>query len=135
LLPALRGPGGYQIVGLSVGNVPRKEYIHALVLKAFIGPRPRGGVTRHFPDRNRANNMLTNLSWGTYADNQRDRDVHGTDQRGSKNRGAKLNEEQVIYLRGIEHWSRGLASFLARRFGVTPAVISDIKRKKRWTHV
>jgi hypothetical protein len=135
LLTLLHGPGGYRIVGLSVNGKPIKVYVHALVLEAFVGPRPRGGVTRHFPDRDRTNNKLINLSWGTHADNQKDRDIHGTDQRGSKNKGAKLNEDQVVYLRGIEHWSRGLASSLARRFGVTPAVISDIKHKKRWTHV
>lgn len=44
---------------------------HVLVAEAFIGPRPAGMVVRHWDDI-RSNNALTNLLYGTHADNARD---------------------------------------------------------------
>jgi hypothetical protein len=52
--------------------------LHNLVLAAFIGPRPAGKeVTRHL-DGNPDNNELSNLAYGTAADNYADRFEHGT---------------------------------------------------------
>jgi hypothetical protein len=44
---------------------------HRAILSAFDGSQPPGVVVRH-KDGNRSNNMLTNLSWGTRAENAAD---------------------------------------------------------------
>lgn len=49
---------------------------HALVLSAFVGPRPSGAVGRHL-NGNRMDNRLANLAWGTSSQNQRDTVEHG----------------------------------------------------------
>lgn len=56
---------GYVVTQLSDGRRKAKARVHMLVLEAFVGPRPTGMECRHFPDRDRTNNRLGNLQWGT----------------------------------------------------------------------
>lgn len=51
--------------------------VHQLVLEAFVGPRPEGMVTRHL-NGDPSDNRLTNLAWGTHAENNADTVQHGT---------------------------------------------------------
>lgn len=70
---------GYKTVTLSNSGTTTSYYlVHKLVLEAFVGPCPPGMVCRHFPDRNPANNNLTNISWGTPSQNIQDQWVHKT---------------------------------------------------------
>jgi hypothetical protein len=64
---------GYLVYCL-MGHKTRK--VHQLVLEAFVGPKPEGGVCRHL-DGNRTNNHITNLRWGTRSENSKDRWDHG----------------------------------------------------------
>jgi hypothetical protein len=66
--------GGHLSVALGRGNT---RMVHALVLAAFVGPRPPGADSRHL-DGNYINNRLDNLSWGTRSENIRDAIRHGT---------------------------------------------------------
>lgn len=47
-----------------------KRYVHRMVLETFVGPAPEGHECLHADDQP-ANNVLTNLSWGTRAENIR----------------------------------------------------------------
>jgi hypothetical protein len=82
LLPQWRG--GYLRVRL-VSPDGRRVWrpVHALVLEAFVAPRPS---TRHhgahFPDRDRGNNRAGNLRWALPEENEADKRVHGTHPRG-----------------------------------------------------
>jgi hypothetical protein len=49
----------------------RQRTVHALVLEAFVGPRPEGLFGCHRDD-DADNNCLENLYWGTPAENSRD---------------------------------------------------------------
>lgn len=51
----------------------RKQWrqIHSLVAEAFIGPPSPGALVLHWND-DPADNRVSNLRYGTYADNQRD---------------------------------------------------------------
>lgn len=78
LLSLVPGRNGYLRVGLTVrpcASVSR--LVHQLVLEAFVGPRPAGQVVRHL-DGNRANNSLSNLTYGTPKENTADMFRHGT---------------------------------------------------------
>lgn len=119
---------------------PLLVMIHVLVLTAFVGPCPEGMECRHFPDRNRSNNRLTNLSWGTRTENMQDKFAHDTHQRGSKSGMAKLIELQVLEIRKdrIQHVGsqREYARIKASKFGVSVSTVRTILRSKlHWPHV
>lgn len=59
------------------------KYIHALVLTAFVGPKPEGMECCHI-DGNPLNNHVSNLRWGTHSDNMQDSIRHGTFKRKSR---------------------------------------------------
>lgn len=74
-------PSGYQRVSL---GARRDDYIHRLVLFAFVGPCPKGMQCAH-EDGNNSNNRLDNLSWKTPSANGLDKRRHGTALLGSRN--------------------------------------------------
>jgi hypothetical protein len=84
LAPAVM-PRGYLIVTLWRDGKQRSALVHRLVLSAFVGPAPDGTEALH-GDGDPANNMLSNLSWGTHAENQADQVAHGTHANASKTR-------------------------------------------------
>lgn len=57
--------------------------VHQLVMLAFVGPCPASMEIRHL-DSNPANNFLTNLTYGTRAENAQDRVQNGTDNNARK---------------------------------------------------
>jgi hypothetical protein len=57
--------------------------IHRLVARAFIGPCPEGLEVRHL-DGVHSNNSLSNLAYGTHAENMQDMQRHGVDVRRNK---------------------------------------------------
>lgn len=133
VLVATAQNSGHQKVNLSRSNEVRTYRVHTLVLEAFVGPRPKNMEARHFPDRDPVNNKLTNLQWGTLAENQADRVVHGTDSRGEKRWNAKLCEvdiERVFDLRRMGCSQQKIASWLT----CSRPLISLILSKKRWSH-
>lgn len=74
---------GYPVVTLSKDSRSQKCFVHMLVLAAFVGPRPDGLVTRHL-NGDSEDNRIENLTYGTQADNLRDRVRHGTDPNASR---------------------------------------------------
>ena len=76
---------GYPTISLCGHGVPRKEYVHRLVLFTFVGPCPRGMQARHYPDPNRTNVRLDNLSWAPRIENEHDKIEHGTSNHGKRN--------------------------------------------------
>jgi len=54
-----------------------RDCIHRMVAAAFIGPRPVGMEVRHL-DGDPTNNHVSNLTYGTHAENMADRRLHGT---------------------------------------------------------
>jgi ribosomal protein S25 len=61
----------------------------------------------------------------------------GDAQRGANNHASKLTEEQVIEIKKeLLSKERGRSqSAIAREFGVSPVIISQIKTGKRWSHI
>lgn len=67
LKPRSCSQGGY--LGIHwTGGV--NQYVHHLVLEAFVGPCPEGCEALHADDQ-RSNNRLDNLSWGRHDDNMK----------------------------------------------------------------
>src|SRR5690348_13366812 len=72
------GKFGHQRVCLCKDGKVYKRLVHHIVLEAFVGPCPEGLEACHFPDRNPANNHVTNLRWDSHANNGKDMVKHGT---------------------------------------------------------
>lgn len=71
------------------------------------------------------------LSWKTPVENNADKLIHGTHNRGQKNPGSKLSERAVMEIRSLK--GKVSQRELARRFGVTRQTICDIGRGKTWS--
>lgn len=74
------------------------------------------------------------LTWGTPKENQRDRTLHGTDNRGERCGNASLTEADVHKIRRLikKDWSDRK---IADKFDVTRHAISSIRRGRTWTHI
>lgn len=128
-----RGQYGHCFVTLcnSAGHHRRK--VHTLVLEAFVGPCPPGLLCRHL-DGNAGNNKLSNLRWGTPAENEADKLRHGRAPRGSKNARAKLTEADVPAIFGLAA-NGGKQRDIATAFGVSQRVVWAVLNRKTWRHV
>lgn len=84
---------------------------------------------------NGANDCLNprHLRWATAKENQADRILQGTDQRGAKGPGAKLTEESVRSIRLAYTGKNGRD--LAKEYGVNQSTISGIVNRKTWKNL
>lgn len=124
--------GGYCCVGLSDGpNGVRTGKIHQLVCAAFIGPVPPGQMPLH-GDGNPENNALSNLRYGTGAENVADAKAHGTFKVGSARSQSKLNEFSAAAIRALRgKWTR---ETLAMLFEVSTGAVQQVHQGKTWGH-
>ena len=131
LVPWIRND--YQTVMLHGEGMSRKIHIHTLVLVSFVGPRPDGHECRHL-DGNKTNNHVTNLRWGTHAENRHDKILHGTSNQGERHPLAKLTEANVLEIR--RRAANGeLHRILAVEFHVLRSSLSNIVRRISWKHI
>lgn len=68
---------GYRNVHLTVLGRRRTFTVHQLVMLTFVGPRPDGMTDIRHLDGDPGNNRLSNLVYGTRAENIRDAQEHG----------------------------------------------------------
>lgn len=126
---------GYRTVSLYYEPWKRvEEYVHRLVLEAFVGPCPEGMECCHFPDRTRTNNNLNNIRWDTVAENSNDADIHGTRIRGSRSGVAILTEEIVQHARErYDHHNVSMTT-LAKELDVDVITVFDFIKGRTWKH-
>lgn len=109
--------GEYLAVG--VGENKTTTHVHRLMAESWLGPPPfPGAIVRHL-DGDRFNNRLSNLAWGSYAENSGDQERHGTRMYGERNPMARLTREAVEQMRELRAAGRTFKS-IARQFGVAP---------------
>lgn len=131
LMKTRPGDDTYPRVTLQDAKGKKKvERVHLLTARAFLGAA-RGRLVRH---RSKSKSpSVTNLEYGTYMDNHRDKYRDGTDQRGEKNSQAELikkHAKQVYKLKG-----KLTQQEIADRFGVSRQAVSDIHRGVTWSRV
>jgi len=125
---------GYPNILLVALDGTRKEHdVHRLVMRAFVGPCPDGQETRHL-NGIRTDARLANLKYGTPSENQMDRVLHGTSNRGEQCGTHKLTEADVRLIRD------GVASGTpqcryVREYGLDPTTISKMVLRRTWRHV
>lgn len=99
--------------------------VHALVLMAFVGPRPEGYEGCH-KNGISGDNRLENLYWGTHLQNMKDRSTHGRTR-------SILTESQVreiVKLKGTASLSK-----IGAMYGVSGITIHDIFSGRSWRDV
>jgi hypothetical protein len=125
-------PNGYITMHLYLDGVRRPTVLHIIVAEAFHGPRPSPGHEVRHLDNDRKNCVAENIKWGTRAEQQADKERHGTVPRGEKSSSAKLNAADVQKIRArVGEPQQNLAD----EFGCTFSNISAIQRRKSWRHV
>jgi len=120
----------YRQVGLHKDGQRYTAKVHALVARAFIGPRPDGAQIAH-GDGRRTNNALGNLRYASVKENIADKLAHGTANRGESSSGAKLTAETVRLIRAAP----GMHKHVAALFGVPRSTVSMIKARLSWAHL
>lgn len=133
ILRPIRKNNGYEAVCLSNPGVKsrmQQKSIHALVLEAFVGPKPDGMEACH-NNGVRHDNRVENLRWDTRKGNHADRVLHGTHMRGEESGTAKLTASIVLAMRRGE--IRPAA--VARLFGVNLDTASRAKNRVTWRHL
>jgi hypothetical protein len=75
--------GGYPAVMLCRNGHKRLIPVHSLVLAAFVGPRPKGADSLHY-DGDPSNCRLSNLRYGSRAENMGDMRRHGRIHTGER---------------------------------------------------
>lgn len=121
----------YEIVTLcDLNNRHHTRAVHRLVLETFVGPKQPGQECRHL-DGNHRNNHLSNLCWGTAAENMADKIAHGTYVRGSRVGNSRLTEDQVRKIKARLKQKEAHAS-IALDYGVKTVTISAISAGRNW---
>jgi len=129
-LPGHPDGGGYLKVCLCDGNGKVKSMkIHWLVAQYFLGEKPHDKTIIRHLDGNKLNNNASNLSYGTYIDNENDKIEHGT--WNTRNGGAKLIPNQVIEIRNKIN-NGGKDKELSIEYGVSRPTITRIRNNKIW---
>lgn len=89
---------GHRVVSLSVEGVRHYWLVHALVMLAFVGPRPADMQICH-SNGDATDNRLSNLRYGSASDNALDMVHHGSHNNARKTqcqRGHKYDEANTI---------------------------------------
>lgn len=121
---------GYAVVHCGKGN-PRG--VHTLVCEAWHGPPPVPGMHAAHYSGNPLDNSPNNLRWATPLQNVgHDRLRHGTVPRGENHANAKLTQEKARAIRAQLPGPRGTINRLAREYGVTKTVITNIRDNVTW---
>lgn len=121
-------------------GVQRTEFVHLLVIRAFVGPAPEGKECDH-KDRDRANPRLDNLRYVTHQENI----DNSSKSVGEAHGMAKLTEREVREIlaippcprwgrRGKGHHPNSVIS-IAERYGIDDVTVLEIRRGEAWRHV
>lgn len=130
VLRAAVGANGYYCVRLSVDGKGRTRPVHRLVAEAFLGEPPRGRRQVLHGNGDPLDNSLSNLRYGSQAENLMDRVAHGTSTRGNCHN-AILTDAVIPSIR------RAVAAgdpqaVVAERFGVSVSTIAHVIRGDSW---
>lgn len=107
------------------------RFVHELVLKTFVGPRPENKFGLH-GDGNRSNNKLENLRWGTHKENWEDKRKHGTAPVGEKHGAANLTKEQALDIYALSLTGEFSIQDLVEMFKSSRTIILRIVNGKHW---
>lgn len=123
--------------GYKVVSIKKKSYrVHRLVGLAFLKRRSDATQINH-KNGIKDDNRVENLEFVTPSENY----THAYDTglnngpRGSINGASVLDESDIHYIKKLLESGFMLQKDIAKKFGVTPSTISDIKNGRTWSHL
>jgi hypothetical protein len=137
LMP-IRLENGYDAVRFRLNGRTSRTLVHAVVVAAFVGPRPRRYEINHL-NGIRHDNRLENLEYCTASGNK----IHSyavlnrpkVSCAGERNGRAKVNESQVREIRRRYALGDVSQQSLADEFGLSQSVTSQIIRRTIWSNI
>lgn len=109
------------------------EYVHLLILRTYVGPKPEGAWGLHRDD-NKDRNILSNLYWGTPKQNAQDALANNITHVGERNHMSKITEEQVKHIRAA--YAQGDSqNLIALEFRIGQTTVSNIVNRNTWKHI
>jgi hypothetical protein len=131
-----RDRAGYPCVWLSANGKKRAFPVHQLVAGAFLPPAPPGKPLVLHGDDNKWNAHVSNLRWGTHAENSAEMVAKQRQARGIGHGNAVLTDEQVLEIRRLYASQPKISQMsLAALFGVHQTSISIVVRRQGWKHL
>ena len=125
LKPQKTDNGYLRVKLITKNNNTIQMFVHRLVLETFVGLRPKGYICRHYPDQNKTNNFLNNISWDTASVNNIDRIENGTFNC------ATHSVDEIIEIK--EKLKNGVHSnIIIKEYNMSKEVISNIKNNNVW---
>ena len=128
------GPNHSGHLSVVLGRAHGTKAVHLLVLEAFVGPCPEGHECLHWNDV-AWDNRLKNLRWGTRSENLADSIRNGRYRLGERHPGTNLRNSDIPEIRKMVSDGGRKVAEIAASFGVTEAVIRQIRDGKTWRHV
>lgn len=114
------------------GNLGGRK-AHHIACEHLHGDRPAGAETAHSCTTKACVNPR-HLRWATRLENEQDKILHGTVNRGERQGHSKLTEYDVLAIRDAVE--RGEAKQdVAARYGVVPSNVTSIIQRKTWKHL
>ncbi len=123
---------GYCYLTLREKGNRRRDAVHRIAAKAFLGTRPLGKEVNH-KDLDKENNCVENLEYITHKDNSLHAAANGkmAHHHGDKNGRAKLTWPQVKRMR-TQHKSGVGTAILSRQYGVSKSQVCGIISGTYW---
>jgi len=122
---------GYKYICLRQGGRKKALAVHRLVAFAFIDPAPDAKPFVAHLNGNRTDNRAENLAWVSRSENEQHKILHGTSNRGERNRSARLTAPKVIEIRRLLS-AGNTQSSVAKKYGVHAATIGSIAQGQSW---
>jgi len=128
LVPQL-SDNGYLRIKLITDDPEFKDkfiFVHKLILETFVGKKPNPkAICRHYPDQNKTNNCINNISWSNHQINFYDQYENGT----STNNKLTLEEVENLKKDIINGYS---LDNLVDKYKISKSIISNIRNGNIW---
>jgi len=126
---------GQRVFSVTIDGRTKVVLVARALLETFVGPCPHEGWCAAHKDKNTDNENLWNLEWQHPDQVLRELTSTGHRARGERSHNAVLTEDIVREARMI--WARDACTIasLAKKYGVSTAVMSFALNRKTWKHV
>jgi hypothetical protein len=126
--------GKYARTGLFNDSGHKDFLVHRLVALHFIGKQPTKDHQAAHIDGNSLNNYYKNLKWCLPVENSRDKIIHGTSGKGSKNSMAKIDEQTATKI--LNDYMSGITVYdLSRVNNFSVGSVRSIIGRRGWNHI
>ena len=121
---------GYLRFSLLIGTKRKYFFVHRVVAEKYV-PNPEGKPQVNHIDGNKRNNRADNLEWVTNYENRQHALKNGYHLTGEKCSWSKLKQKDVDYIRSHPNEK---VNDLARKYGVNPHAIRDVRNGRSWKY-